>query len=111
MILAVRLWRRPLAEAIGPHVTARQVYVTTMLNPKALVFGLVLLPAPTDADFPVRLARFCLMVAAVALAWGGGGAATRASGGSPGRLVALRRLASAWLAVVSLSLMASVVWR
>jgi threonine/homoserine/homoserine lactone efflux protein len=110
MLLAIRLWRRPPAAATGPHVTARQVYVTTMLNPKALVFGLVLLPAPTDADFAVRLALFCLMVVAVAVVWGSGGAATRVRGGGPGRLVALRRLASAWLAVVSLMLMASVVW-
>lgn len=110
MFLAVRLWGRRDAAMAASRVSARRIYVTTMLNPKALVFGLVLLPAPAAPDFAPRFALFCLMVTTVALAWGAAGAATRAGDSAGRRLVALRRFASVWLAVISLTLVAGVVW-
>lgn len=107
--LAVRLWGRPESLAGPATVTARRVYVTTMLNPKALVFGLVLLPMPGDTQFLPRLAAFCLMVAAVAVTWGAFGAMTQAGSGGAGRLLFVQRLASAWLMVVAVTLVAGVV--
>ena len=64
----------------------------------------MLLPAPSPAEVAVRLAVFCALVVAVALVWGGFGALShdRAGGPRPGRL---RRLASGWLALVSVSLL------
>lgn len=113
MLLALRLWRATAGAGGADDVTARRIYVTTLLNPKALVFGLVLLPAPSDAQFPLRLGLFCLMVAGAALLWGGAGAMTR-SGSEQGagqgrRLQALQRVASVWLAVVSMSLLLGVI--
>jgi threonine/homoserine/homoserine lactone efflux protein len=68
-VLAVRLWRHAMqAEARGaPGVTALQVGVTTLLNPKALVFGLVLIPSGPDVVAGLWL--FAGLVIAVSLAW------------------------------------------
>lgn len=106
MFLAFSLWRRPGGAQVHAEITAPRIFVTTLMNPKALIFGLVLLPSPASAQFAPHLALFCLSVSAVALLWGAGGALTRGSGN--GRLPVLQRLASGWLAVVSMTLIASV---
>ena len=106
MVLAVRLWRAGDRADTASAVTARRVCLTTLLNPKALIFGLVLLPPPGHADFPPRLALFCLLVAGVAIAWGTAGWLTQAGPGGHRRLRIVRRIASTWLAFVSLTLAA-----
>lgn len=98
--LAIRLWRMP--EAAGQSataVTARSVAVTTLLNPKALVMGLVLMPA---LQHPVgALAVFALVLPAVSVLWItlGAGLLSRA-----GRW--LNRGSALWLAALSLLLAA-----
>lgn len=104
MFLAINLWGRPGAAGAGSEVTARRVYLTTMLNPKALIFGLVLLPAPSDSEFAPRLGLFCLMVMAVAVVWGAAGQLTQQGAGDGRRLLVIQRIASIWLAVVSVTL-------
>lgn len=101
-ILAVRLWRPPAAGTIG-RLDARALFVTTALNPKALIFGLVILPSPDR--LAANLAIFAALVGAVALVWASAGAALRSgTAGQPRALVVLRRLASVWLGAVSVVL-------
>lgn len=107
MALALRLWRAPGTGPESAKITARRIWLTTLLNPKGLVFGLVLLPPLHDASFAPRLAVFCLLVSAAALTWGAAGALIR-QGGSR-RLGRLQRLASIWLAAVAVTLLAGVV--
>lgn len=107
MVLAVRLWGAGAGDENGRDISARRVYVTTALNPKALIFALVLLPPPQDADFALRLGLFCAMVVGVALVWGALGMLTQMAAGGETRLRILQRLASGWLVFVSLSLVFS----
>lgn len=105
-LLAVRLWRVTAVQAQA-SVGARALFVTTALNPKALIFGMVLLPS-TDR-LAGNLALFAGLVVAVALLWAAIGAGLRgASGtgkiGQPRALFVLRRLASVVLAVMSVLL-------
>lgn len=68
-VLALRLWHqstRPLASR-APTVTPLQVGITTLLNPKALVFGLVLIPQA--GDLGTGLAVFAGLVILVSLGW------------------------------------------
>lgn len=104
--LAVRLWRLPaVAQGGGRSVDAGGVLVTTLLNPKALIFGLVLLPSPTQLAFNIAL--FASQIVLVAAAWAGFGAILAQSGSRGGSGVPLlRRIAALWLAVVSASLIA-----
>ncbi|MGL4280898.1 MAG: hypothetical protein ACRCS0_11065 [Albidovulum sp.] len=108
MILALRLWGASGDATDGAVVTAGRIYVTTALNPKALVFGLVLLPAASDPAFTARLATFCGMVVAVAVLWGMAGTLLQAGGGND-RFRLIQRVASVWLAVVAVTLVAGVV--
>lgn len=108
MLLAVRLWRQGTGPRDAAAVTPARVFITTVLNPKALIFGLVLLPAPEDAGFLPRLALFCLAVLAVAMVWGLGGALARQGDAGGQRLQIVQRAASVWLGVVSVSLVAGI---
>lgn len=104
-VLAAKLWRVPGEAGTGPAVDARALFVTTALNPKALIFGLVLLPSPDR--LATNLALFAGLVILVAVLWAGIGAVLR-SGGTrqPRALVVLRRLASVWLAMISVAMIA-----
>ncbi|RMC38259.1 hypothetical protein [Paracoccus siganidrum] len=107
MVLAVRLWGLRRDDGAGGEVGAGKVWLTTVLNPKALIFGLVLLPGPEEAQFLPRLGLFLMMVVAVALVWGAAGAMSRMGGGR--RLHLVQRGASLWLALVSITLIAGVI--
>jgi threonine/homoserine/homoserine lactone efflux protein len=104
-VLALRLWRLPAPSGESPSVGARALFVTTALNPKALIFGLVLLPSPDR--LVANLASFVVLVIGVALGWAALGAALRGGGtGQPHALFWLRRLASVFLGGMSFVLAA-----
>ncbi|MGA0540790.1 LysE family translocator [Neotabrizicola sp. VNH66] len=107
MVLAFRLWRNRGPEGPAAAIGARTVLVTTLLNPKAAVVALALLPGLSQPGFWPRLTLFLGLVAAAALLWAGMGALARGDGPRPGRLRLLRRIASVWLAGVSVLLMLS----
>ncbi|KAA3509032.1 hypothetical protein G6L63_09665 [Agrobacterium vitis] len=109
LVIAFKLWQAPGQGKVLNQITAGRIYLTTALNPKALVFGLVLLPAPDDLNFLPYLGLFCLLVSAVALLWGSAGRLTQAGNGGQGRLHVLQRVAAVWLTCVSLSLILGVV--
>lgn len=100
-VLAVRLWQPPAI--VGVSVGWRTLFFTTALNPKALIFGLVLLPSPDRLG--LNLALFAGLVVLVAAVWAAGGAVLRGGDGQPRALFLLRRLASVWLAAISVVLM------
>lgn len=77
-LLALRLWRMADLATGGGGVTAWQIALTTALNPKGLVFGLVLVPAAPSAL--AGLALFSALVLAVATLWLALGASLPARG-------------------------------
>lgn len=102
LLLAVRLWRmgaRPGAAA----VTARSLFVTTVLNPKGLVIGLVLLPPPAAPLFAPALAVLAAGIAGVVTAWGLAGHLIGQAGGRGTMLV--QRLGSVALAAIAITLL------
>jgi threonine/homoserine/homoserine lactone efflux protein len=109
MFLAVHVWRRRNDAGADSEVTVPKVYLTTLLNPKALIVGLVLLPPLDDPRFSAKLGLFCVAVVGVALLWGMAGAWIRSSGRDGRPLDMLQRIASVWLAVVSLTLITSAI--
>lgn len=73
-VLAARLWRnatRPLDSSTA-GVTAFQIGTTTLLNPKALIFGLVLVPQAPRLDLGLGL--FAILVLLTSAVWLGLGA-------------------------------------
>ncbi|HUD92174.1 hypothetical protein [Sphingobium sp.] len=99
LYLAQGLWRPP-SEQTPAMVTPRRLFVTTMLNPKGLVFGMALLPSPHPDIFALHVALFAISVIMVAGLWAGLGATLGQRGqveGAPW----LRRAAACWLALLS----------
>ncbi len=55
LLLAARLWTRPPSTSKPGAVTAASVYGTTVLNPKALIIGLALIPAASPGSLETLL--------------------------------------------------------
>lgn len=98
--LALRLWQLPAALPGSRGVRAADIFVTTLLNPKALIIGLVLLPADT-ALLP-RFALFMALDALVSSLWIGVGVALQAGPAGPAtRQSRLQRAAAIWLGLLA----------
>ena len=107
MFLAIKLWGRAHQPDSLEKVTLGKVFTTTALNPKALVVSFILLPPTNDPAFIPRLSAFCVLVIGVALVWATAG--NLLSGGKPGnRTRIVERVASVWLAAVSVMLIVTV---
>ena len=74
LLLAWRLWRRGAEAVVGAGlVRPGQLFVTTLLNPKAIVFALGILPFGKAPVLPYMLG-FLALLASVAVGWIGLGA-------------------------------------
>lgn len=67
LFLAVRLWRWS-GDQGDLAFTVRRVFVTTLLNPKALIFAVLIFPQPPAPVLPY-FAGFAAMVVSVGAAW------------------------------------------
>jgi threonine/homoserine/homoserine lactone efflux protein len=104
MILSVRLWITPfvLARAV---ISLRQVFVTTLLNPKAFVFAFVIIPF-TSPHASVYLSLFIGTVPAIGTLWITFGTFL-GQHTQPAYLKVLPKVASVILAVISAILIGS----
>lgn len=104
LYLAWSMWHAAPAAGSKATVTARRLAVTTLLNPKGLVMGLVLLPA-AGTTLPA-FALLALCIAAVAGFWAFLGCCL--PGGEEGAAFPpfLQRAAAFWLAGLSVFIMA-----
>jgi threonine/homoserine/homoserine lactone efflux protein len=66
LVLAVRLWRISARQATGDRevasVSISQVFLTTVLNPKASIIGLVIMPRGTFLEIAPALAVLAALV-------------------------------------------------
>lgn len=84
LLLAWRLWRSGGVELASRRlVTPAQVFVTTLLNPKAIVFALGVVPFGAPRVWP-WMAGFLAMLAAVAACWIALGAVLERAAGRTG---------------------------
>lgn len=108
LFLAARLWlvsSKTAGEGGVKAVTVGQVFLTTMLNPKAPIIGLVIMPHGTLTEIAPALGLFSLLVA-------GAGTCFLVLGSLVGQTAVLSprliyRVAAAFLVVFSLGLMSS----
>ena len=102
LYLAWTMWRTGPGTARPNLVSARRIAVTTFLNPKGLVMGLVLIPAAGLS--PASVAVLAGSIATVALVWACAGCVLpRAERGFPPLIT---RLAALWLAGLSVMIVA-----
>jgi threonine/homoserine/homoserine lactone efflux protein len=102
---AVQLWRRAGAafRVDDAPISFRRVFVTTLLNPKGLVFAFVIFPRGGPWEIAPWLAGFAGLVLLVATGWIALGSALARSAGTlatPRRIYLLASLALATFAAV-----------
>jgi hypothetical protein len=97
------MWHQPLAGSDRRLVSAKRLAVTTLLNPKGLVMGVVLIPAGVALPSFAMLA-FCII--AVALIWALAGCCLPRRTGTTGLGALIPRVAAVWLAGLSLVIVA-----
>jgi threonine/homoserine/homoserine lactone efflux protein len=104
MLVAVKLWTTPfrLARAV---ISLRQVFITTLLNPKAFVFALVIIPFGSPRS-PVYFSSFLASVPTVGTVWIVAGCLLGRHA-QAGYARSLPRAASIVLAIISASLIGS----
>nr|WP_298094164.1 hypothetical protein [uncultured Shinella sp.] len=108
LFLAVRLWlvsSRREGEGAAKAVTVGQVFLTTMLNPKAPIIGLVIMPHGPLVDIAPALGVFSVLVA-------GAGTSFLVLGSLVGQAPVLSprlvyRIAAGFLVIFSLGLVSS----
>jgi threonine/homoserine/homoserine lactone efflux protein len=67
---ALKLWRGAGNDpALGAAISIRRVYLTTLLNPKALLFSFIILPRAPLAEAVTGLALFAALVVAIGSGW------------------------------------------
>ncbi|MFO1130876.1 MAG: LysE family transporter [Hyphomicrobiales bacterium] len=98
--MAVALWRQPAPDAAADPGRGRalRMFITTLINPKAFIIGLVLIPA--QASRGTALVLFFSVLAAAAVAWSLLGAALQ----TQRRLPLLRRVCAGWLGLLAVML-------
>lgn len=101
--LAVKLWQRPAEGQASPAVTNRAVFTTTLLNPKALIIGIVLMPAQTAWVTATNILLFVSVATLASLVWLAAGQVV-ARGNPGGPPLGFRRAAAVWLGMIAIML-------
>lgn len=110
MLLAVRLWRPPDAVQTRVAISFTDVFVTTLVNPKVLVFGLLLLPPINAPAFGPCALALAIAIAVTGLLWGMAGGLILSGGAAQHRKHLFQRCASLWLAGLAVTLIGTTLW-
>lgn len=104
VIVAIRLWRTGDLEVGGRRpVSFEDVFVTTLLNPKASIFALGIIPM-RDPNLLAYIAAFCALLFLVSACWIGVGAALCGGLLPTGRLSLVPRISAAVIAAFAMLL-------
>jgi threonine/homoserine/homoserine lactone efflux protein len=107
LVLAARLWRNAHSNSAAGAVTAAQVYATTVLNPKAPVIALVIMPHGPLFQILPWLALFAMLTVTAGACWITAGGLLKRSPGGLAKEWLVRRTAAVCLVGFSLALSGS----
>lgn len=108
LYLSFRLWvSTNKTDDAGGEISVRQVFVTTILNPKALIIALVIMPHGNLMTLAPWLLLFACLVLFAANGWIIFGRLMRGTRGFELRPVAIRRVAAACLLLFAIILASS----
>jgi threonine/homoserine/homoserine lactone efflux protein len=105
--LAFRLWKGGAVLVAGRQaITLRQVFVTTLLNPKAIIFALGVIPF-AEPSWPLYLLGFLAMLGAVAVCWISIGAILGRAAAAAGKFSLVPRIGALAVAAFALVLISA----
>ena len=104
--LASRLWRgaNVLASTNAPVITPARIFTTTLLNPKAIIFSLGVVPFES-ANVWLYLTGFAGLTAMVAIGWIGFGAVMGRVAAASGRSRLIPRIGAAVVSTFAVMLL------
>jgi threonine/homoserine/homoserine lactone efflux protein len=105
---AIRLWNSGTLPQVGnaASISPRQVFLTTLLNPKAIMFALAVIPFTAPLLWAYVVAFLCL-TAAVATVWILAGAAMGGMAAATGRSHIVPRVGATFVGIFAALLMVS----
>lgn len=109
LYMSVKLWIRGSGASRGAVVSLPTMFVTTLLNPKALIVGLVIMPHGSSREVLPWAAAFLAALVVIATGWISAGALTRLAPPDRRVLPLLCRVAAVCLVVFSGLMMTSAV--
>ena len=101
LFLAWKLWRASGRADARSGVTLFQTWITTLLNPKALIFGLVLLPSADVHATWRNLVIFGIAAILATTLWSIAGSLTQIGAGGRQRFHTVQRITAVGLSAVS----------
>ena len=103
---AIRLWNSDSLPQLGSAavISQRQVFLTTLLNPKAIIFALAVVPFTAPQPWAYVIAFLC-MTAAVATVWILAGAAMGGVAAAAGRSHIVPRVGATFVGIFAAILM------
>jgi threonine/homoserine/homoserine lactone efflux protein len=106
LVLALRLWRSGarMPSERRSAISPRQLFVTTLLNPKGIVFALVVIPFGAPRVWPY-LIGFVLLCVAASISWITVGAILGRVAGERGWVEMVPRVGAAAIGAISIVLM------
>lgn len=107
LYLSYRLWTADRKEGTAAEISVRQVFVTTVLNPKALIIALVIMPHAGLIELMPWLGLFALLVLIAANGWIAFGSLMRHTERFEIKPVLVQRVAAACLLLFAMILASS----
>jgi threonine/homoserine/homoserine lactone efflux protein len=102
--LAAKLWQHGAVDLTVAPVTPWQVFLTTLLNPKALIFALGVIPFAM-ANWWLYLLCFLVLLVTVALGWIALGATLARAAGAVGNARPVTRFSAAVIGIFAMVLL------
>ena len=103
--LAAKLWQHGGVGLTESPVTPRQVFLTTLLNPKALIFALGVIPFAT-ANWWLYLLSFMALLVTMGVGWIALGASVTRATGAVGHARLVTRCSAAAIGIFAIALLA-----
>lgn len=110
--LALKLWRHQSQDSVGAAITRKRVFITTVVNPKALLFATHIIPGLVEGALRQALpyvGAFMVMCIGVATGWVGIGTLAYAGPGAHRRSSLIRQVSAVVLLLFALTIVASMV--
>jgi len=107
LYLSYRLWTADRKAGSVAEISVRQVFVTTMLNPKALIIALVIMPDAGMIELAPWLGLFALLVLLAANGWIAFGSLMRRTERFEIKPILVQRIAAACLLLFAMILASS----
>lgn len=104
LVIAIKVWKTVPAGSPKHNIRLTDIYLTTVFNPKSLVFAFAILPSWSDYDFPPKAMLLSICIVVTSFMWFTFGITLASLGDGSSFIRGFKRFAAIWLSMISISL-------